>query len=44
MPQIQGTQISENQIIEDQIDDDTTNSFINDNQTTHETGGYNVHN
>ena len=44
MPQIQGTQISENSRIDDQIEDMTTNSFMNDehliqnDQITHETG------
>ena len=46
MPQIQGTQISENLRIDDQIEDMTTNSFINDHhliqndQIQHETGEY----
>ena len=46
IPQIQGTQISENSMIDDQIEDMTTNSFINDHhliqndQITHETGGH----
>ena len=40
IPQIQGTQISENSMIDDLIENMTTNSFINDNQTTHATGGH----